>query len=155
MKLGILTWMVFSFPIFGQGDSVIYSPIGKRDPFRAPNAKFLMREVASSNRLERFSLEQIQLKAVLKGLGKNRAMFEDPEGKTHVLLEGSSLGREKAIVSRILSREVIVTVRTFNYLGNETLVEKVISLPTEEEEAAVVAVPVPINPSAPKLRGEK
>lgn len=130
----VLTTFLFSSLLLAQSESVIYSPIGKRDPFKVPSTKGLNRDVASTNRLERFSLEQLQLKAILKGLGKNRAMFEDPEGKVHILSEGSILGREKATVSRILSREVIVTVRTFNYLGNESLVEKVVGLPTEDED---------------------
>lgn len=153
MKLAFFILACFSVALQGQGDSVIYSPIGKRDPFRMPSAKTLTRDVASVNQLERFSLEQIQLRAILKGLGKNRAMFEDPEGKTHILLEGSQLGRERATVSRILSREVIVTVRTFNYLGNETLVEKIMSLPTEDEE--INTTKVPETPVTPKSRGER
>lgn len=146
-----LIFFIIGFCILslGREDSVIYSPIGKRDPFRMPSTKLLTREVASLTRLEKFSLEQLQLRAILQGFGKSRAMFEDPEGRTHILYEGEILGREKATISRILNKEVIVTVRTFNYLGNETLVEKVVSLPNEEEDALIESVPQ--VPATPKL----
>jgi Tfp pilus assembly protein PilP len=109
--------------------NVIYSPVGKRDPFKPPSSVQLGRDIASVNPLERFSVEQLQLRGILRGGGKARAMFEDPEGKTHILGEGESIGREHGTVSRILNSEVIVTEKTFNYLGAENLYEKVISLP--------------------------
>lgn len=111
----------------------IYSPVGKRDPFKAPQPKLMGRDLAAVNPLERFNLEQLHLRAILKGLGKNKAMFEDPDGKTHILNEGSLMGREKATISRILNTEVILTVKTFNYLGQESIAERVISLPSDEE----------------------
>jgi hypothetical protein len=58
-------------------------------------------------------------------------MFEDPEGQTHIIVEGQTMGRERATVSRILNSEVILTEKTFNYLGAESLYEKVISLPAK------------------------
>jgi type IV pilus assembly protein PilP len=116
-----------------QDSGTIYSPIGKRDPFRALAMTNLDRALTGLNALERFSLEQFQLRAVLRGLGKPRAMFEDPDGKSYILTEGDSIGREHATISRIVNSEVIVTQRTFNYLGAESLLEKVISLPKDGE----------------------
>lgn len=118
--------------------STIYSPVGKRDPFRAPPVGNAARDLNSIRPLERYSLEQLQLKAVLKGLGKAKAMFEDADGNTHILQEGDTLGREQATISRIVNSEVIVTQKTFNYLGSETLLEKVISLPKEPDFDAVL-----------------
>lgn len=110
--------------------SFIYSPVGKRDPFRPPAATPSDRDIASHNPLEQYSIEQMQLRAILRtNDGKGRAMFEDPEGRTHILAEGEIFGREKGTLSKILNNEVIVTERTFNYLGAENLYEKVISLP--------------------------
>ena len=109
--------------------SYVYSPVGKRDPFKAPSTGTNEREVASLNPLEQFSIEQLQLRAILRSQGKGRAMFEDPEGNTHILNEGETFGREKGTLSKILNNEVIVTERTFDYMGRENLYEKVISLP--------------------------
>lgn len=110
--------------------SFIYSPIGKRDPFKTPVANSNDRDLASLSPLEQFSIEQFQLRAILRtGEGRGRAMFEDPEGRTHIVAEGEIIGRERGTLSKILNNEVIVTERTFNYLGAENLYEKVISLP--------------------------
>ena len=139
--------------LIGQDPSVIYSPIGKRDPFRRPSSKSVSLDAASKTRLEPFSLEQLQLRAILQGMGRNRAMFEDPDGRTHIFVEGEILAREKGTVSRILSREVIITLRTFNYLGNESLVEKVVSLPSDDDQSGAAIVPK-VNPVS-KPKGEK
>ena len=110
--------------------SFIYSPVGKRDPFKTPVPNSGDRDLASLNPLEQFSIEQLQLRAILRtGEGRGRAMFEDPEGRTHIVSEGEIIGRERGTLSKILNNEVIVTERTFNYLGAENLYEKVISLP--------------------------
>lgn len=112
-------------------ESVIYSPVGKRDPFRLPLSNSFDRDIASINPLERFSIEQLQLRAILHQKGQAKAMFEDPEGRTHIVAEGDVIGRERGSVSRILNSEVIVTEKTYNYLGAQNLYEKVISLPTK------------------------
>jgi Tfp pilus assembly protein PilP len=65
----------------------------------------------------------------LKGDGQSKAMFEDPDGQTHILSQGDIIGRERGTVSKVLDQGVIVTEKTFNYLGVESLYEKVISLP--------------------------
>lgn len=116
----------------GKDRPQIYSPIGKRDPFKPPgNASG--KEVLALNPLERFAVEQFQLRAILKGLGKNRAMLEDPEGRSYIVGEGDRIGRERATVSKILTNEIIVTEKTFNYLGNVSLYEKILSLPPDKE----------------------
>ena len=111
--------------------AAIYSPSGKRDPFRPLFSEEANREVASMNALEKYSIEQFQLRAILQGLGKARVMFEDPDGKSHILTEGDLFGRERATVSRILNTGVIVTVKSSNYQGVESLYEKIISLPSK------------------------
>ncbi len=111
----------------------IYSPIGKRDPFKPPLANPNGRDSAVVNPLERFTVEQFQLRAVLKGMGKSRAMIEDPEGRSYIVGEGDRIGRERATISKILNSEIIVTEKTFNYLGNLSLYEKILSLPPEKD----------------------
>jgi len=107
---------------------VAYSPVGKRDPFRPPAAE-QGRDPSSVNPLEKHGVDKFQLKAILKGMGRPRAMFEDPDGRSFILSEGDTFGRERGTISRILNTEVIVTERTFNYLGAENLYERVLSLP--------------------------
>ncbi len=52
--------------LFGQENGGTYSPLGKRDPFQVP--KQISRDVASPETdLFKYTLEQFQLRAILKG----------------------------------------------------------------------------------------
>jgi len=139
---------LWGFSALGENatQGVIYSPYGKRDPFKVPILRSTSKEDNDISPLEKYNLAQFQLRAILKGIGKSRALFEDPEGKTHILTEGDVLGREKARISRIVNQEVIVTEKTFDYLGRQSLLEKVLSLPKDSLEAED-AVPVRSNAS--------
>lgn len=118
----------------------IYSPTGKRDPFKAPNIGRGL-DSNSLNPLEKYNLEQFQLKAILRTDNGTRAMFQDPEGKVHIVAEGDVVGRERGMVSRIVNSEVIVTQKTVNYLGAESLLERVMSLPKETDLGSVEVKP--------------
>lgn len=115
--------------------TVTYSPVGKRDPFRPPTSPTVARQTASLSPLDRFNVEQLALRGILNGLGKPRAMFEDPDGKSYIVTEGQTIAKERVTVSRILSKGVILTQRTFNYLGEENISERVISLEGEEDNS--------------------
>ncbi len=108
-----------------------YSPIGKRDPFRAPAAS-AARELASQEPIEQYTTDKFQLKAILRGGGAPQAMLQTPDSKIFIVTEGDKLGRERATVSHILNTEILLTERTYNYLGKETLYERILSLPTED-----------------------
>src|ERR1700748_3278984 len=92
--LGVLSPVVASAEIVEPGkdsgqNGLIYSPIGKRDPFKAPpTAVNGSRDIASLEPLEQFSIEQLQLRGILRGSGGARAMFEDPGGGTYILQQG-------------------------------------------------------------------
>lgn len=85
--------------------------------------------MANLTELEKYALEQYQLRAILRTDRRATALFEDPNGKTHIVEEGQIVGREQASVSRILEREVILTIQTRNYLGSEKPYEKHMALP--------------------------
>lgn len=108
-----------------------YNPIGKRDPFKVLNAASTGRKLSSIYPTEKYDLEQLNLKAILRIGGRSRAMIEAPDGKTFIVYEGEVVGRERATLSRILKTEIIFSQKTFNYLGNASLVEHVLSLPSE------------------------
>jgi Tfp pilus assembly protein PilP len=109
----------------------LYSSFGKRDPFRAPERGGLGRGGGSLSAVRKYRLESYHLRAILRIGSRPQAMFEDPDGKSHVVVEGELIGIEGARVSRIVQSEVIVTERGSNNLGKETLLEKVISLPAD------------------------
>ncbi|NBX92394.1 MAG: hypothetical protein EB078_05940 [Proteobacteria bacterium] len=111
----------------------VYEPAGKRDPFQLVLSG--SREGASTtDPLQSYPLESFQLKAILKGQNSSQIMVEAPNGNSYILREEDTLGRNHAIISRILDSEVIFTERTFNYLGVERLTEKILSLSMSEDE---------------------
>jgi len=114
---------------------VIYSAAGKRDPFREPKVNPVEREIAGNSPLEKFSIDQLVLRAIVKDSNKSHAMVEDPEGHSHLLTEGDLVGKEHGTVSRILRTAVIVSQKTYNYRGVESLFEKVLYLPQQEEDS--------------------
>lgn len=113
-------------------NDAFYSPFGKRDPFRIPTVGGLG-EDASVGPLQRFHVDQFKLRAIMRGIGEPKAMFQDPRGRSHIVSQGDLIGIEKATVSRIIKSEVILTERTYNYLGKESLLERVIALPQDTE----------------------
>jgi|688.fasta_scaffold88357_2 Tfp pilus assembly protein PilP len=112
----------------------IYSPNGKRDPFQGPSSA--ARDISSvGSPLEKYTLDQFELKAILKGPRSNQILVQDPTGASHILTEGATLGRGNATISRILDTEVIFTERRYNYLGTESIAEKVLSISKEPAPA--------------------
>jgi hypothetical protein len=142
MKLFVALWVLgISGQVWGAGpqkkddkDDNLYSSFGKRDPFKVPSRGGLTSGPDSSDPLRKYRLEGYRLRAIMRIAGKPQAMFEDPDGHSHVVSEGDRMGMEGAHISRIINSEVIVTERSTNYLGKETLLEKVISLPAGEGE---------------------
>ncbi len=166
MKKITLATLFFVTPVFlansaadkgrrDEKDENLYSSFGKRDPFQVPERGGVGGKQTALDPIRKFRLEGYRLRAVLRTGGKTQAMFEDPEGVSHIVLEGQQIGMEGARVSRIVDSEVIVTERSVNYLGKETLLEKVISLPTAVEGKPDLAVPTPavlvkqVSPATP------
>lgn len=116
----------------GFADSIVYSPIGKRDPFmRLRGRDRGLASVESS--IFKFQIEQFELKAIQRGPGGNHILVSDPEGKNYLLREGEKMGKSQAVISRILDREVILSEQTKNYLGKESLSERILSLPGNDQ----------------------
>lgn len=133
MKRIPMTLLVCRF-VMGQSPqpATLYNPAGKRDPFKAAISNANWRNLSSIYPTEKYDLEQLSLKAILRFSGKSRALVEAPDKQTFILFEGDIVGRQRATLSRILKSEIIFTQKTANYLGNASLVETVVSLPGEE-----------------------
>lgn len=130
--IGILFFALSRFVFCESSPTQVYSTFGKRDPFNVP--KYIPREPASgSSELFRYPLEQFQLKAILKGADRSQILVQDPKGKNYILEQGETVGKNKAIISRVLDTEVIFTEQGINYLGVPSMTEKVLSMPRENE----------------------
>ena len=89
-----------------------YNPLGKRDPFRAPEE---LRRAAGAEGapcqelLCQFDLDQLALKAVVTGDANPFAMLEDPQGRGHIVRRNSRVGRQGGKVTQILRDSITVT----------------------------------------------
>ncbi|MBW1808856.1 MAG: pilus assembly protein PilP [Deltaproteobacteria bacterium] len=91
------------------GPAYIYTPVGKRDPFksfykvvRGPEKETL------GGILTKYEIDQLKLTAVISGISKPRAQVELPSGKGIVVKVGTRIGKNFGRVVRIKNNEVIV-----------------------------------------------
>lgn len=94
-------------------EEYVYSPVGKRDPFR-PYIDRLEPETATTpdplcGPLCNWELEQLRLVAVISGMASPIAMLEDPRGDGHSVRRGTPIGKRNGKVTEILRDRIIVT----------------------------------------------
>jgi type IV pilus assembly protein PilP len=81
-----------------------FNPLAvKRDPFTPPSVKG-----AEVSDLRRYDLNEMNLVAILMGMGAPQAMIQLPNGKTHIVQVGTPIGRRNGKVFKIKSDEVVV-----------------------------------------------
>ncbi len=97
----------------------VYSPVGKRDPFRSPLLDLVAGPTATGptacqSPLCRYDLDQFKLVGIVSGMSNPIAMVEDPKGKGWILQRGTQIGRNNGKVTQIRPSSVVVTeiVRT-------------------------------------------
>lgn len=99
----------------------VYEPAGKRDPFRS----FVLEEAARRNKgergpLEQFEIGQIALQAVVWGTDKPRALVTDPQGRGYIVKEGTPIGKNAGLVTKISDSTLVVREVYEDTLGGRT-----------------------------------
>jgi type IV pilus assembly protein PilP len=91
----------------------VYNPVGKRDPFRSPEAEpAAQAALANANCTEplcRFDVDQLTLVAVVSGDANPLAMVQDPAGRGYFVRRNTRIGRQGGKVTQIMSDAVVVT----------------------------------------------
>jgi type IV pilus assembly protein PilP len=84
--------------------------------------------------LERISLEQLQLRAVIRAPSGNRALVEDNSGKGYIIKIGTYIGLNSGIVTQINADSVVIEEEIENLMGELVLQNTEIKLqkPTGE-----------------------
>lgn len=126
-------------------DAFLYSPIGKRDPFRSP-LDDLIAELAHTPKtcpLCRWEVDQLKLVAVITGTGSPVAMVEDPNGLGHMLRQGTSIGKTGGKVTSIQRDQVVVTEISHDPFGK--VVENRSQMKIEQTPADLSAAPSLLN----------
>jgi len=91
----------------------VYNPVGKRDPFRSPEAEpatqAALANASCNEPLCRFDVDQLTLVAVVSGDANPLAMVQDPAGRGYFVRRNSRVGRQGGKVTQIMSDAVVIT----------------------------------------------
>lgn len=117
-------------------EDFVYSPVGKRDPFRPyfvdaddADAEKAKRELTE---LQHFEMDQLRLVAIIGSTSNPMAMFEDPSGKGHIVTNGTPIGRNGGRVNKIKKDEVVILEELPDALGKKKPSPTTIKLPGDE-----------------------
>jgi type IV pilus assembly protein PilP len=107
----------------------IYDPEERLNPFtplfRAENKGAVDEPTGKPSRkkrvpqtpLERISLEQLKLTAIIRASSGNRALVEDSSGKGYIIKNGTYIGLNSGLVTQINTNNVIVEEELENLMG--------------------------------------
>ena len=99
-------------------DLYVYTPAGRRDPFRSPYALKPDEDddIRRRGPLERFDLDQLRLEGIIWGLARPLAVIATPDGTGYPVAAGARIGKRGGRVERILKDQVVVaeSYRTAN-----------------------------------------
>jgi type IV pilus assembly protein PilP len=91
----------------------VYNPVGKRDPFRSPDAEpatqAALASASCNEPLCRFDVDQLTLVAVVSGDANPLAMVQDPAGRGYFVRRNTRVGRQGGKVTQIMSDAVVIT----------------------------------------------
>jgi type IV pilus assembly protein PilP len=100
-------------PVAPQAAPYVYNPVGKRDPFRSPDAEPATQAALASatctEPLCRFDVDQLTLVAVVTGDANPLAMVQDPAGRGYFVRRNTRVGRQGGKVTQIMSDAVVIT----------------------------------------------
>jgi Tfp pilus assembly protein PilP len=100
-----------------EGTPFVYDKTGKRDPFLPFD--FSPQETPDPNKpeLERYSLNQLELTAVLASEGEPIAIVENGAGRGFNVRIGTRIGTEKGVVAEIQKDKLIVVEESVDFTG--------------------------------------
>jgi len=97
-----------------------YNPKGRRDPFQSYRHDLDSRKDTIQTPLMAYELEQLSVVAVVWDAKKRRALIADPRGETHVVKEGSPIGKNDGLVIHIGDNIVLVKETYVDFAGEMT-----------------------------------
>jgi len=114
----------------------LFNPQGKLDPFEplfqakpiALAAKKKKRRSAPPTPLEKVSLEQLQLVAIIRTPDENKALVEEATGKGYIVKKGTYIGLNSAKIIQILKDRIVVEEEVEDVYGKVTVSKKSLKL---------------------------
>jgi type IV pilus assembly protein PilP len=114
-----------------------YDPRGKHDPFEslfemetehvgaAPTRKKVQKRRMPLTPLQKVSLSQLKLVAIVLSPTGNKALVEEPSGKGYVISKGTYIGQNYERVKEILKDRVIVEGEVEDFMTGSTKLQKI------------------------------
>ncbi|BBO84308.1 hypothetical protein DSCO28_48740 [Desulfosarcina ovata subsp. sediminis] len=111
----------------------IYDPKDRLNPFiplfktetsetlSQPSEKSKRKRRMPQTPLEKISLEQLKLVAIIRAGSGNRALVEDSSGKGYIVKKGSYIGLNSGIVTQIEPNRIFVEEELENLMGELVL----------------------------------
>ena len=96
-----------------------YNPNGRRDPFQSYRHDLTADDMIQTP-LMAYELQQLSVVAVVWDASKRRALIADPRGETHVVREGSPIGKNDGLVIHIGDNIVLVKETYVDFAGEMT-----------------------------------
>lgn len=117
---GPIAQLPSQLPLPDGGAAIGYDPSGRRDPF-APVLQELQPGRADVNLppLQRVTLTELNLIAIVWGAYGYTAMVQTPEGHGYTVRRGTRIGQNNGVVSAITERGIIVQERFTDVYGKK------------------------------------
>lgn len=114
----------------------LFNPQGKLDPFEplfqakpiALAAKKKKRRSGPPTPLEKVSLEQLKLVAIVRTQNENKALVQEATGKGYIVKKGTYIGLNSAKIIKILKDRIIVEEEVEDVYGKVTVSKKSLQL---------------------------
>jgi Tfp pilus assembly protein PilP len=119
---GALTTQDMLIASLGSGaaqDSFIYDPQGKRDPFTPFSFAQDQGDLSKKAPLERFSVGQLKLSAVLEGFDEPRALVENSAHQGFTIQKGTKIGTNNGVVVEIQKDRVLILEEEVDFTGQK------------------------------------
>ncbi len=112
----------------GTTDGKFYDPKGKHDPFDSPFETQAALTITAKHKktekkrlpltpLQRISLGQLKLVAIIMAPSGNKALVEEPSGKGYIISKGTYVGQNFGRVKSILRDRIIVEEEAEDFLS--------------------------------------
>lgn len=99
-------------------DDFVYDPNGTRDPFQPLDRS--EPELSGATPLERYTLGQLRMAAVLTGFGgEKKAIVEDTLGKGYTVGVGTKIGPNGGVIVEILDDTIKIVETKIDFTGKE------------------------------------
>lgn len=120
VSTGAVAQLPSQLPMSDIGNAMGYDPSGRRDPF-APIVQELQpgKVDASLPPLQRVTLTELNLIAIVWGAYGYTAMVQTPEGHGYTVRRGTRIGQNNGVVSAITERGIIVQERFTDVYGKK------------------------------------